>query len=73
ASGTAIEGCALYCTHEPCSICSKLLINAGCKKIVFMHPYPDELSAALRTEAGLISGAFDGMDEIQRILRGAIA
>ena len=73
ASGTAIAGCTLYCTHEPCSICSKLLINAGCKRIVFMHPYPDELSSDLRAEAGIISDVFNEMDEIRRIFRGASA
>jgi dCMP deaminase len=73
ASGTAIAGCTLYCTHEPCSICSKLLINAGCKRVVFMKPYPDELSAELRKEAGMISQAVDETGEIQRILKGAIA
>jgi dCMP deaminase len=73
ASGTAIAGCTLYSTHEPCSICSKLLINAGCRRIVFMHPYPDELSAGLRAEAGIISDVFGEIDEIHRILRGAIA
>jgi dCMP deaminase len=71
ASGTAIAGCTLYSTHEPCSICSKLLINAGCKRIVFIHPYPDELSADLRSEAGIISDVFNGTDEVLRILRGA--
>jgi dCMP deaminase len=71
ASGTAIAGCTLYCTHEPCSICSKLLINAGCKRIVFMRPYPDALSADLRAEAGIISDIFSETDEVRRILRGA--
>jgi dCMP deaminase len=71
ASGTAIAGCTIYSTDEPCSMCSKLLINVGCERIVFMRPYPDELSAALRTEAGIISDVFGDMDEIRRILRGA--
>ena len=70
AAGTAIAGCTLYSTDEPCSICSKLLINAGCRRIVFMHPYPDELSANLRAEAGIISDVFDETDEIRRILLG---
>ena len=37
-SGTPINGCTIYCTHEPCSMCSKLLINAGCRRVVYMYP-----------------------------------
>ena len=27
--GVSVEGATLYCTHQPCTICSKLIINAG--------------------------------------------
>ena len=49
--GVAIEGAILYCTHHPCSVCTKMLINAGISRIVYLDGYPDELSAALLTEA----------------------
>ena len=49
--GVAIEGATLYCTHHPCSACTKMLINAGILRIVYLDGYPDELSAALLTEA----------------------
>ena len=49
--GVAIEGAILYCTHHPCSVCTKMLINAGILRIVYLDGYPDELSAALLTEA----------------------
>jgi dCMP deaminase len=71
ASGTPIGGCDIYVTHEPCSICAKLLINAGCGRVVYMNPYPDELSRALRDEVGLKSEVFEGHAEIARILEGA--
>jgi dCMP deaminase len=45
--GVAIEGATLYCTHQPCSGCTKMIINAGIKRIVYMEPYPDELAAEL--------------------------
>ena len=28
-AGIRLEGCTCYCTLKPCSICTKLLINAG--------------------------------------------
>jgi dCMP deaminase len=68
ASGTPIGGCAIYCTHEPCSMCSKLLINAGCKRAIYMYPYPDDLSRALRDEAGLESAARGDDAQVTRIL-----
>ncbi len=49
--GTAVDGATLYCTNEPCAICTKLLINAGIKEIVFGAPYPDELARELRGQA----------------------
>jgi dCMP deaminase len=70
-SGTPINGCTIYVTHEPCSICCKLLINAGCKRVVFMSPYPDELSRTLRAEADLASEIYENHAEITAVLTGA--
>lgn len=71
-SGTAISGCTIYCTHEPCSMCAKLLINAGCKRAVYMHAYPDDLSSTLRAEAGLESEVYADVESVIRVLQGAI-
>jgi len=49
--GICIDGATLYCTHQPCGICSKLIINAGIKRIVFKEPYPDDFSRKLLTDA----------------------
>ena len=45
AAGTSTAGSWLYCTHEPCVYCTKALINAGCEKVFYLYPYPDELAA----------------------------
>ena len=42
--GISIDGATLYCTHQPCVVCSKILINAGIKRIVYANPYPDKLA-----------------------------
>lgn len=42
--GISTEGSTLYCTHQPCILCTKMLINAGVKRVVFRQHYPDEES-----------------------------
>jgi len=51
--GVAIEGATLYCTHQPCTSCTKMIINAGIRRIVYLYPYPDELAQELLAEAGI--------------------
>ena len=57
-SGTAIDGATVYCTHQPCVLCAKILINAGVKDIVYRAPYPDELATEMLAEAGIIPRRF---------------
>lgn len=40
----------VYCTHKPCAICLKMLINAGVNHVYFQHDYPDELTDQLELE-----------------------
>lgn len=51
--GVAIDGAILYCTHQPCVLCAKMLINCGVRDIYCLEGYPDALSAALIEEAGV--------------------
>jgi len=51
--GVSIRGSKLYTTTFPCIICSKMLINAGIKEVIYREGYPDELSASLLGEAGM--------------------
>ena len=51
--GLSIDGATLYCSHQPCAICAKMIINAGIARVVYKHPYPDDFSVALFEEAGL--------------------
>lgn len=52
--GVKIEGSTLYCTHQPCAICVKMMINAGIKRVVFEGDYPDDLAVRMLTEADII-------------------
>jgi dCMP deaminase len=51
--GVSVNGAMIFCTTRPCSICTKILINAGIKEIVYIEPYEDKLAAQLIDEAGL--------------------
>lgn len=51
--GTGIRGATIYTTHHPCSVCSKMIINAGIARVVTEDGYPDELSSELLREAGI--------------------
>jgi len=52
--GVSINGADLYSTHLPCSICMKMIINAGIKKVLYIDGYSDDLSLDLVNESGII-------------------
>ncbi len=52
--GISIEGSTLYCTTAPCSLCAKMLINAGVVRVVFDGAYPDERAMEFFRQAGVI-------------------
>lgn len=57
--GVNIGDTTLYCTNSPCIICSKMIINAGVKRIIYLEGYPDTLSMEMLKESGIEVQAFD--------------
>jgi len=51
--GIAINQSILYCTNKPCVICTKMIINAGIKKVYYEDGYDDPLSEEMCAEIGL--------------------
>lgn len=51
--GVSVEGAVMYCTHQPCTICAKMIINSGIKRVVYKEGYPDEFSMELFNETGV--------------------
>ncbi|MGB8656216.1 MAG: cytidine/deoxycytidylate deaminase family protein [Candidatus Zixiibacteriota bacterium] len=49
--GVSIQGGTMYSTTQPCILCTKLIINAGIKRIVIQDSYPDEMSREMLKEA----------------------
>lgn len=52
-TGISVDGATLYCTHQPCVICAKMIINSGIKKVIFDEGYPDGFSIQMFEEAGV--------------------
>jgi dCMP deaminase len=51
--GVSIEGATLYCTHQPCVVCAKMIVNAGIKRVVYVEGYPDEFAVTMLDEGGV--------------------
>ncbi len=51
--GVSIAGSTLFCTNMPCSICAKMIINAGIRKVYYKEGYADPMSKELLEEAGV--------------------
>lgn len=51
--GVSLEGCTIYCTHTPCILCAKMLVNARIKRFVTFGKYSDDRFIDLFKEAGI--------------------
>ena len=49
--GVSLDGASIYITTQPCSICAKMIINAGIKKVIIQGGYPDDLALEFLKEA----------------------
>ncbi len=51
--GVSLEGSTIYCTHTPCVLCAKMLVNAKIKRFVSFGKYNDDAFRSLFKEAGI--------------------
>jgi dCMP deaminase len=49
--GVSTKESTLYITNTPCSICAKMIINAGIKEVVVCEEYPDIMAYGFLKEA----------------------
>jgi dCMP deaminase len=52
--GVSVRGAKMYCTTKPCSICTKMIINAGIVEIIYIDEYEDALASQLLKESDLL-------------------
>lgn len=55
--GVSLEGSTIYCTHTPCILCAKMLVNAKIKRYVSFGNYNDNQFIALFREGGIAFNA----------------
>ena len=51
--GVSIKDSTLFCTNLPCSICAKMIINAGKTRIYYDSGYSDKMSEEMLKEANI--------------------
>ena len=51
--GTSLSGATVYCTHQPCAICAKLMVASGIRSVCYAEGYPDNLAMQVFNEAGV--------------------
>jgi dCMP deaminase len=51
--GVSLDGSTIYCTHTPCVLCAKMLVNAKIKRFVSFGKYSDDSFIDLFKEAGI--------------------
>ena len=51
--GVSIKGATIYCTHSPCVLCAKMLVNARIERFVSFGRYSDDEFLTLFKEAGI--------------------
>ena len=51
--GVSIKGATIYCTHSPCVLCAKMLVNAQIERFVSFGRYSDDEFLTLFKEAGI--------------------
>lgn len=52
--GVSTKESILYITSTPCSICAKMIINAGIEEVIIENEYPDKLAIEFLKEARIV-------------------
>ena len=51
--GVSVKGATIYITNYPCSVCVKMLLNAGISEIVYDNEYKDDLAIELLSQSDI--------------------
>jgi len=59
--GVSIKDATLYCTNLPCVICTKMIINAGIRRVVYEQGYADPLAQQMWEESKTVVEKFQDL------------
>ena len=51
--GVSVSGARMYITNHPCSVCAKMMLNAGISEVIYKGDYHDELAVKLLEEGNI--------------------
>ena len=51
--GISLDGAVMYVTHQPCVICTRMILNSGIKKVIYKNGYPDAFALELFAQSGV--------------------
>lgn len=57
--GISLDGATMYVTHQPCVICTRMIINSGIKKVIYKNGYPDAFALELFRQSSVEIYKFD--------------
>ncbi len=57
--GISLDGAIMYVTHQPCVICTRMIINSGIKKVIYKNGYPDDFALELFKQSDVEIYKFD--------------
>ncbi len=61
--GVSLEGATMYVTHQPCVICTRMILNSGIKKVIYKNGYPDEFAMQLFRQSNVEIIKFDELEK----------
>ena len=56
--GVSLNNATMFITNYPCSVCEKIILNAGISEVVYESEYEDELATRLFSEGNIIIRRF---------------
>lgn len=61
--GISLEGSTMYVTHQPCILCTRMIINSGVKKVIYKNGYPDAFALELFKESDVELVKYSDIEE----------
>ncbi len=62
--GISLEGATIYVTHQPCVICTRMILNSGIKRVIFKNGYPDEFAVELFKQSNVELIKYEDLEKI---------